>query len=198
MTGTYIAHHGIKGQKWGVRNYQNSDGSYTAAGRARYGIGSTNSPVSKKAGSANQILTAKGNRGDIKEKKGLSDKAKKALKIGAAVTATALVAYGAYRLSKNPQVAEEFAKAKSSISKAVSEAKNKTKQDLSSNNKKNNQLDKILDGVHADYKTAHDSKPIEKMSTQELKTVVERRNLENQYRQQSAPKDESLYKKVRK
>lgn len=33
---TYLVHHGIKGQKWGVRRYQNEDGSYTAAGRARY------------------------------------------------------------------------------------------------------------------------------------------------------------------
>ena len=35
----YIAHHGIKGQKWGVRRFQNPDGSYTEAGRERYGIG---------------------------------------------------------------------------------------------------------------------------------------------------------------
>lgn len=33
-------HYGIKGQKWGVRRYQNTDGSWTAAGRARYSKGS--------------------------------------------------------------------------------------------------------------------------------------------------------------
>lgn len=32
-----IKHHGIKGQKWGVRRFQNGDGSLTAAGRKRYG-----------------------------------------------------------------------------------------------------------------------------------------------------------------
>lgn len=32
----YLEHHGIKGQKWGLRRYQNSDGSYTEEGRKRY------------------------------------------------------------------------------------------------------------------------------------------------------------------
>lgn len=31
----YICHHGVKGQKWGVRRYQNEDGSLTAAGKKR-------------------------------------------------------------------------------------------------------------------------------------------------------------------
>lgn len=32
-----LYHHGILGQKWGVRNYQYKDGSLTEAGRKRYG-----------------------------------------------------------------------------------------------------------------------------------------------------------------
>lgn len=35
----YLAHHGIRGQKWYVRRFQNSDGSLTAEGRLRYGSG---------------------------------------------------------------------------------------------------------------------------------------------------------------
>ena len=32
----YLAHHGIKGQKWGVRRYQNTDGTLTEEGLRRY------------------------------------------------------------------------------------------------------------------------------------------------------------------
>ena len=32
-----LSHFGIKGQKWGIRRYQNPDGTLTAEGKARYG-----------------------------------------------------------------------------------------------------------------------------------------------------------------
>lgn len=37
----FLMHHGILGQKWGVRRYQNEDGSYTSAGKARRSNNST-------------------------------------------------------------------------------------------------------------------------------------------------------------
>lgn len=45
-----LFHHGIKGQKWGIRRYQNPDGSLTTAGIARYRTASQNELSERKAG----------------------------------------------------------------------------------------------------------------------------------------------------
>ena len=39
MYNNELYHFGIKGQKWGIRRFQNSDGSLTSAGKERYGSG---------------------------------------------------------------------------------------------------------------------------------------------------------------
>lgn len=36
FSGSYLEHHGILGMKWGVRRYQNEDGTLTTAGKKRY------------------------------------------------------------------------------------------------------------------------------------------------------------------
>lgn len=45
-----LFHHGVKGMKWGVRRYQNTDGTLTPEGRKRYRI---DGPIGKKALSMN-------------------------------------------------------------------------------------------------------------------------------------------------
>ncbi|MBO7450608.1 MAG: hypothetical protein J6U54_09580 [Clostridiales bacterium] len=77
---TYLCHHGILGQKWGRRRFQNEDGSLTAEGKQRYGSGDGE----KKSGA----------KSDHK-------KLKTALKVGAVVAGTALAAYGGYKLSEH-------------------------------------------------------------------------------------------------
>lgn len=43
MTDQILIHHGVKGMKWGVRRYQNTDGTLTSAGKSRYRTGSMDS-----------------------------------------------------------------------------------------------------------------------------------------------------------
>lgn len=87
MQSDYIKHHGIRGQKWGVRRFQNKDGSLKPAGEKRYYDDNKKSKDEPKNASTSG-----------EQKKGLSDSQKKALKVGAAVLGTTLAAYGGYKL----------------------------------------------------------------------------------------------------
>ena len=78
-----LYHHGIKGQKWGKRRFQNQDGSLTPAGRERYDDDSDSASSAKKT----------------KEKDKWSTKKKVAV-AGAAVVGTTLAAFGTYKLHK--------------------------------------------------------------------------------------------------
>lgn len=63
MLDPYICHHGILGMKWGIRRYQNRDGSLTAAGRKRY------YQYPNDTGELGNILTDKGRKA-FKTRKG--------------------------------------------------------------------------------------------------------------------------------
>lgn len=56
-----LYHHGVKGMHWGVRRYQNEDGSLTEKGKKRYGINDTDSKevTAVKTAKANYKLAKK-------------------------------------------------------------------------------------------------------------------------------------------
>lgn len=140
-----LAHHGIKGMRWGVRRFQNNDGSLTPAGKKRYvttaqgvrnanqaakdarkkslaesrasdsGIGSYRRAMNKastagKEAYRDSIAKDKAYNKQLREekkaakenaeteRKGLSDKQKKALKLGAIAVGSAMATYGALKV----------------------------------------------------------------------------------------------------
>ena len=48
-TSDHLEHHGILGQKWGVRRFQNPDGTWTAEGKKRYGSSDVDSNTNTSA-----------------------------------------------------------------------------------------------------------------------------------------------------
>lgn len=83
----YLCHYGVKGMKWGVRKEYEPH------------------PREKKRQDNKD--------GDSKRKKGLTAKQKRAIAIGAAAVATALAAYGGYRLYKSGKLDGILSKVKS-------------------------------------------------------------------------------------
>lgn len=61
-----ICHYGIKGQRWGVRRFQNTDGTYTEAGKVRrnrsYGTSSVGNAKTSKAQRLKTYTIAEANR----------------------------------------------------------------------------------------------------------------------------------------
>ena len=57
---SYLIHHGVPGQKWGYRRWQNEDGSLTPEGREHYGrIKENGAYVLKKGSTVNRVSTLK-------------------------------------------------------------------------------------------------------------------------------------------
>ena len=97
-------HHGVKGQKWGVRRYQNPDGTLTDAGKRRYGYGLSEKGTWKYERKHNKAYTELSR--DLDKAKRAESKASK--KYDRAVTGKGIK--NKYRNSKDP-TGEHWSKA---------------------------------------------------------------------------------------
>lgn len=106
----YLEHHGIKGMHWGIRRFQNTDGSLTGAGRKRYGVldktrekisGAVSRHKEKQLKQAKALEDAYVSKGMSREKAAKKvetrRKIERALMIAGAVAVTAAVGTYAYR-----------------------------------------------------------------------------------------------------
>ena len=95
MNNNELKHYGILGMKWGVRRYQNKDGSLTPEGKRRYRATSSDSATTKRT---------------PKTKEERASRNRKTIKVGASVVAGLLSgsfgAGGIYALTGSQTAAE--------------------------------------------------------------------------------------------
>lgn len=92
-----LYHSGVKGMKWGIRRYQNADGTLTEEGRARYGTNSYQEMSPSQRANFDKDMTTR------------SDKLKRNTAIGVGLAATAASAAGlAWYLTKEKSMANVF------------------------------------------------------------------------------------------
>lgn len=144
----FLAHHGIKGMKWGVRRYQNSDGSLTAAGRQRYGKSSGSST----AGNGVVAFRRKDQFDKAFDKKALSKE--EIASIGVKSKQTGKIVSGAQSVVQGAQKINDIA-----------------------NQKPRNRYNKRPNLTQEE---------IDQMSDKDLRDLVNRLNLEQQYSQLTA------------
>lgn len=130
-TPSELFHHGVLGQKWGIRRYQNKDGSLTAAGKAKLKQFKKDetADIKKKLAAKKEKLNQKISETDDKQKKQelksklskakknaqaeiniikdytLNDIKKEKIAVGAEVTAKTLLAVGTFVIPFVPDVA---------------------------------------------------------------------------------------------
>lgn len=160
-----LQHFGIKGMKWGVRRYQNKDGSLTPAGKKRY--------------------DESDEEREEREKKEKSKKTK--AKVATAAVATAAVATTAAMNKDKIKKGVDFVNANKP---PKGEKKETTVDDYKESLKKTQSADKALQGIKEIVNKADDVAYAKKvrydlsqMTDKDLQQAVNRLNMEERYSQ---------------
>ena len=157
-----LQHFGIKGMKWGVRRYQNKDGSLTPAGKKRYDESD-----------------------EEREKKEKSKKTK--VKVATAAVATAAVATTAAMNKDKIKKGMEYV---NTNKPSKGEKKETTVDDYKESLKKTQSADKALQGIKDVVNKADDiayakkvRNDLTQMTDKDLQQAVNRLNMEERYSQ---------------